>query len=508
MRMDVGQQMRMSQQMKLTPRMIQSMEILQLSSLALEERIDQELADNPLLEVADVEPDDLVGTDDSSNSRSDDDVAEGEKPLVVHDNGDGDNREDFQRLNDMTEQYGQIWDENMSGSSAYRPASTGERDGKMDAMANTAARDQSLTEQLLDQWRYVELDEQTRHAGEFLITFIDDDGYLRTDMEEIFRQAGLGITLEALNDALIFIQKRLEPVGIGACDLAECLIIQIDSLIDEQVDNVDDDLLIARRLVADHQKDIEMNRLPHIAKQTGYTIDQIASGLKRLRRFDPRPGRELTPEHAQVIIPDVIVEYDSVNDTYIAAPCRNRQATLRINPQYRDLSKDRTQEKKTREYLSEKMRSARWLIDSIDQRNHTLMRVVNAVLDVQRDFLDRGTEYLKPLPMVSLADRLGIHVGTVSRAVSGKYIQTPRGIFPLRMFFSGGTESSDGKEMSWQAVQRKLKQIIDEEDKSKPLLDEELVGELEKQGISIKRRTVAKYRNQLDLPPARLRKRF
>ncbi len=505
MRLNMGQQIRMSQQMKLTPRMIQSMEILQLSSLALEERIDQELAENPVLEMVEAEPEE--GAEEEGVRV---DAAGDERERLVRDGSERDGGEEFRRLSDVTEQYGQIWDENTSGSSEYRPtrASSGERDAKMDAMANAEARSESLVEQLLEQWRYVDLDEKTRRVGEYLIAFIDDDGYLRTEISEIARQVGHGVIDEELEDALVLIQKRIEPLGIGARNLPECLLIQIDALIDEQVDNVDEELLVARRLVVDYQKDLEMNRLPHIAKQTGYTIDQITAGLKCLRRFDPHPGRELAPERRQLIIPDVVVEYDLVDDIYVAALSRGSQPMLRINPEYRKLSRDRGQEKNTREYLSDKIRGARWMIDSVEQRNHTLLRVVNAVLDVQRNFLDQGMEQMKPLPMTSVADRLGIHVGTVSRAVSGKYIQTPRGIFPLRMFFSGGMESASGEEMSWQAVQQKLKQIIDDEDKSKPLLDDELVKELEKQGISIARRTVAKYRKQLGMPPARQRKEF
>jgi len=227
-----------------------------------------------------------------------------------------------------------------------------------------------------------------------------------------------------------------------------------------------------------------------------------------MRRMDPRPGRRIAPEQAQVIVPDVMVEYDPVHDVYVAGLNRGRQPSLRINPQYRDLAKDRSEDKKTRQFVTTNMNNARWLIDSIEQRNNTLMRVVQSVLDVQRDFFDHGRQHLKPLPMIQVADQLGIHVGTVSRAVADKYMQTPRGIFPLRMFFSGGTESDSGQEMSWSAVQAKLKEVIDNEDAAKPFSDDQLVEELKKQGIEIARRTVAKYRQQLNIPPARRRKQF
>ncbi|MEX2673327.1 MAG: RNA polymerase factor sigma-54 [Phycisphaeraceae bacterium] len=507
MRIDVGQHMRMEQRMKLSPRMIQSMEILQLSTLALEERIDQELEGNPLLELKEVRPNENTPTENTQNDGENLD----ESPMVVADaaNATGEeSAQDFQRLAEMTEQYGETWDQNnFSSAESYTPRRfDGERDAKMDAMANTACRGASLTEQLLDQWRFVEVKPTVHRAGEHLIEFIDDDGYLRVDTDQILRQAPPEITRAELEAAIPIIQRKLEPPGIGARSLQECLLLQIDAIADE--DGEDDQLHIARRLVTDHLKDIEMNRLPRIAKQAGITVDEVKQGMARLRRLDPRPGRRLAPERPQPIIPDVIVEFDPVHDCYVAALARGRQPSLRISPQYRELSQDRGQDRDTRQYLAKNMNNARWLIDAIRQRNSTLLRVVNVVLDAQRDFFDHGPEHLKPLPMIQVADQLSIHVGTVSRAVSEKYIQTPRGIYPLRMFFSGGTESSDGEEMSWAAVQAKLKQIIDDEDTQKPFSDDQLVEQLKAQGIEIARRTVAKYRQQMNIPPARRRRQY
>jgi RNA polymerase sigma-54 factor len=505
--------MRMAQQMKLSPRMIQSMEILQLPSLALEERIEQEMSENPLLEMAEIEPDeDHPGVQEQD--RDPGQATAGEAAMVVSE-GEGEaanNRDDFERLDATTDEYAADWRDNISESAEYQPrirSDSGERDAKMDAMANTAARGASLTEQLLDQWRFIEVDPELHRAGEHLISFIDDDGYLRTDMQTVRNQAPRALSEEQLLEALEVIQQRLEPPGIGARDLAECLALQLDALIDGDDPDEDPQLLdAARLLVTDHLKDVEMNRLPRIAQQTDLPMARINQALARLRRLDPHPGRQLAPDTAQIIIPDVIVEYDNVRDIYVAGLARGRTPSLRISPQYRQLSKDREQPKDTRQYLSQQMHNARWLIDAIDQRNSTLLRVVNVVIDAQREFLDHGPEHLKPLPMIQVADQLGIHVGTVSRAVSEKYLQTPRGIFPLRMFFSGGTESQAGEEMSWAAVQAKLKQIIDSEDPHKPWSDEQLVAQLKAQGLEIARRTVAKYRQQMNIPPARRRKQF
>lgn len=510
MRIDAGQYQRMSQQMKLSPRMIQSMEILQLSTMALEERIEQELEANPLLELTEIRPD----APEHDPTVPVGNTPEEERPIVAHDSESGQSTsEDFSRLSDISESQSDTWESNVSESGEYRPSpryDSSERDAKLDAMANTAARDLPLTDQLLDQWRYVEIAPEIHRAGEHLIGFIDDDGYMRSSMEDVVRQAPSGITIPLLRAALEQVQRRLEPAGIGATDLRQCLLLQLDALIaDESTDPAElPGLEQARLLVAEHLKNIEMNRLPKIAQQTGLSLEEVNAALHRLRRLDPRPGRQLAPSTTALIVPDVIIEYDPVHDTYVAALNRGRQPSLRINPGYQKLGKDRLQDKSTREFVARNLSNARWLIDSIEQRNNTLLRVVNAVLHVQRDFLDHGEQHLKPLPMVQVADQLGIHVGTVSRAVSEKYLQTPRGVFPLRMFFSGGTESASGDQMSWTAVQHKLKEIVEAEDKSDPLSDDALVEKLGEMGIDIARRTVAKYRAQLGIGTARQRRAY
>lgn len=517
MRIDAGQHMRMEQRMKLSPRMIQSMEILQLAALALEERIDQELEANPVLDLREPEMDKAHA--DQAHKEMNAEDRESERPLVVSDTQNA--TEDFQRADDWGKEYGEEWSSNTQESGEFhtpiRREDSSDRDAKMDAMANTAARSASLTDQLMDQWRFMEPPEGVsaeqyapiRKAGESLLEFIDDDGYLRTPFEQILKQTPRGVTQQHLESALKHFQSRVEPSGIGARDLAECLLLQLKAIEADEESQVDlKDLDIALKLVSDHLKDIEQNRLPQIARQSGLSMEQINTGMRVLRRLDPHPGRRLAPDRPPVIVPDVIVDYDPVNDRYVAALSRGRQPALRINPRYRDLAKDRAQDKTTRAYIAQNMNNARWLIDALRQRHNTLLRVVNVVLEAQREFLDHGPQHLKPLPMIQVADQLGIHVGTVSRAVAEKYLQTPRGIYPLRMFFSGGTASSEGDEMSWAAVQAKLKEIVDAENPQEPWSDDQLVEKLKEQGIEIARRTVAKYRQQMNIPPARRRKKF
>ena len=509
--------------MKLAPRMIQSMEILQMAAQALEARIAQELANNPTLELREPGQDaeDLVQQREQDQRDSED----RQRELVVEDDAGGSGgthqADDFERLTNISEEYGDSWDANTYETpDSYHPprASAGERDVKMDAMANTAARSQSLTEQLLAQWSFAETEPAIDRAGQYLIGFIDDDGYLRTDRQTLVDQTPSDVTPEDLDAALVKLQEVLEPVGLAARDLRECLLLQIDAKVRQQQEgrsrngdnghHEDHGLAAARLLVSSYLRDIETNRLPNIAKSTGLTIDQIKAGIAKLRQFTPHPGRSLVDERPAAITPDAIIEYDEEQDRYVARLRHERSGNIHISRRYMKMAKDTKLDKQTREFVGNNLRSAQWLIDALKQRQSTLLRVINVVLQAQRDFFDQGPQYLKPLPMTQVADQLGLHVATVSRAVSDKYLQTPRGIFPLRMFFSGGTETDTGEQMSWAAIQAKLEQIIDEEDKNKPLNDDQLVEKLHEHGIEIARRTVAKYRKQLNIPPARQRREF
>lgn len=510
MRLDTGQQMRMDQRMKLDPRMIQSMEILQMPTPALEERIEQELASNPTLEIAQAGDDaDTLQTEREQSQRDD---SEGERELVIDDKGPDHNEgaDDFERLSNLSEQYGESWDANTSeaGSDFARrqvSASAGDRDGKLDAMANTAARGASLYDQLIDQWHLAEPPDDLATLGEYLIGFIDADGYLRTSIEDLLQEAPPDTTPDRIEQAVQQLQAALDPPGLCARDFRECLLLQIDAKL---ADSPELDLDLPRTLIDKHLKDIEANRYPKIAKATGKTIEQLQQAVLKLRQFHPHPGRLLATDEVRTLTPDAVIEYDDENDAYTATLTHGRLPSLTISRDYQDLAKDKQADKKTRDFVSKNLSSARWLIDAINQRNNTLLRVIGVVVQAQRDFFDQGPQALRPLPMTTVADQLGIHVATVSRAVSEKYLQTPRGILPLRMFFSGGTESEDGQSMAWGAVQAKLKEVIDNEDKKSPMTDDELVEAMKKQGIDIARRTIAKYRKVMNIAPARQRREY
>jgi RNA polymerase sigma-54 factor len=312
---------------------------------------------------------------------------------------------------------------------------------------------------------------------------------------------------------------------MGARDLRECLLLQIDARQRQSLQHYGNgraqgnghgngdahaqlpvDLSIERAIVSEYLKDVEVNRLPKIAKSLGVDVERIKQAILNLRQFHPHPGRLLVDERPRVITPDAIVEFDEDRDCYMVRLFSGRLPSVHISPQYLKLAHDSRLDRKTREFIGNNIRSSRWLLDAIQQRQHTLLRVINVVLEAQRDFFDSGPQALKPLPMTQIADQLGIHVATVSRAVNGKYIQCPRGIFPLRMFFSGGAETTSGDAMSWAAMKAKVQEIVDQEDKANPLSDDELVIKLKEKGIEIARRTIAKYRSELKIPTARQRK--
>ena len=498
--------MRMEQRQLLTPRMIQSMEILQLPLLALEERIEQEMQNNPVLELREGAADGEILPPPEASDNGTEERAEEERALVVKENSD--QAEDFDRLAKISEYLENEEFATNSGTS-FRQASSydGERYKKLDAMNNTAARGITLAEHLLDQWTFIEAPPTVKQAGEAIINYIDTEGYLRTDLEAIQRESKKPLALENLQAALKLVQQ-LDPAGVAARDLRECLLIQLDAL--EKDEDVEDthDFELQRALVRDHLKDLEMNRYPQISKKLGRSIDEIKDAVKGLRRLHPHPGKLVGVDEAQPITPDAIIYYDEDTDKYEIQMTHDPAPNLYISGMYRKMLKDRAVPKPTREFLANNVRNARWLIESIEQRRSTIQRVIRAVVDAQREFFDKGPEFLRPLPMIQVADQLGIHVATVSRAVSEKWIQTPRGIYPLRRFFSGGTTSAEGEDMSWDAVKEKLKTIIAEEDKSNPLNDDEIVEKLAAQGLTLARRTVAKYRKILNIPTARQRKEY
>lgn len=504
--MQLGQSLalRTDQRQILTPRMIQSMEILQMPLTQLEERIEQELASNPVLELREPEPDD----------RPTDEPPPREPVTPLTTDGQRITEADFERLRRIADYL-----ENEEWSPSYAPrsrvADDGERDGKLDALSNTADRSGNLAEHLLRQWAFVtppadappDVKQHFDRAGRLIIDHLDADGYLRTPLETV-RTSVPDPPPKAAMDAALEAVQTLDPPGVGARDLIECFLLQLDALEADPELAEGHDFPLERALITRHLDDLRNNRYPQLAKKLGRSIDQIKAAVRRLSRLHAHPGHQVAPDDAPPITPDAVIYRNPDTGEYEVEMTRNPADQLTLSPLYRKLLKDKSADKSAREFLNSNYRNARWLLDAIEQRRNTLQRVIRQVVLAQKDFFDKGPEYLKPLPMVDVANRLGIHVATVSRAVADKYVQTPQGIFPLRRFFTGGTTSADGEDMAWDAVREKIRTLIAEEDKSDPLSDEQIVEKLAEQGITLARRTVAKYRGLLGIPTARQRRQY
>ncbi len=490
MKLEMTGQMRMEQRMKLAPHMIQSMEILQLPILALQERIEQELNSNPVLEL-----DDDSSPDESEappEVTQDDDLAE--KALVV----DATNQaEDFERLGNLGDEFRDLIEQ----SGPYRSRHDNEeKDLKLEAIKNTAAPPQSLHDYLTDQWRLVEAEEPVKQAGGAIIDYIDDRGYLSVPLEQLHNKDQTAFTPEHLKEALQLVQE-LEPSGVGARDIRECLLIQLAQR--------SEDMGFEYRLVGDHMDALLENRLPEIARKMDCSIKRLNAAIDRLRKLDISPGLQVGRNESIPITPDVIVEPKDNSEEFSVRLADTSLPGLRLSPYYTRMAEDRHISDNTKKFLINNIRSAHWIIEAIEQRKNTLLKVAKAIVRHQKDFFEQGPLSLRPLPMSKIAEEVGVHLATVSRAVSGKYLQCSWGILPLRKFFSGGTEDTSGQAHSWEAIRVKLQQIIDEEDKARPLNDDQIKEKLAEAGIpNLARRTVAKYRKLMSIPTAKFRKRY
>ena len=489
MRLSFGQELRLVQKQVLAPRMIQSMEILQLPILALQERIEQELQENPILDLQEEESE--VAEEPTAETENPDAPADSEKELVVDDTKN--NEDDFERLLNMDEEWPDHFDERPRPS-ATRLEEEGDR--KHDAMVNMVSRPQSLHDYLKDQLGWFDLEPELRQMCERIIYSLDSNGYLKTSLEELVDPTAGPDQLGLAQRALSVVQK-LDPPGVGAHDLRECLLLQLtpDMPYYEQL----------RTIISGHLEDLEHNRLPVIERRTGYSMALIQKTLNELRKLKPKPGADFTNEYIPNVTPDVFLDLGE-DGKYKVRLEDGRTPSLRISPFYRQLLMNGQATPEDKEYIKRKINSAQWLIDSIEQRRNTLTRVSQAIVDYQTEFLNKGPEFIEPLKMQQIADQVGVHVTTVSRAVDDKWIQTPRGIFPLKRFFGGGTVSADGEEVAWDAVRLKLQEIVDEENKQQPYSDDELVKELAKHGLTVARRTVTKYRKAMKIPSSRQRR--
>ncbi len=468
-----------TQSLVLAPQLRQSLKILQAPTMELRNEILGELQSNPALEELPMEGASLEstlesGTEDNTPDQSD----------------EMDFDKDFEILNKLDEDWREHFAQE-SSSSTYTTQDAERRQHFFDSLVSST----SLQEHLIQQAELVDLDENQKEAINYLIGSLDDRGYLTTSTSDLSLLCHQPLkTVQQAHNIL----KSLDPPGIGAVDLQDCLLIQL------QANNRTKSL--AWRIVKEQFKLLLRRRIPDIAKRLSADIDDVQEAIEEISNLDPSPGRKYGDDTNQVITPDVHVEKDEgnwvvhLNNEYIPR--------LRISNVYKEIIARGKLSKQEKEYIQEKMRSGKFLISSIEQRQQTIEKITRSILDFQIDFFEEGLSKLRPLTMTQVADAVGVHETTVSRAIAGKYIKTPHGLFPLKYFFTPGYNSSGGESLSNTTIKDMIANIIETEDPAKPLSDQAVVNLLAEKDIKIARRTVAKYREELGILPTNLRRRY
>ncbi len=483
MALELRQHLKLTQQLVMTPQLQQAIKLLQLSRLELQETIEQEIEQNPLLE------DSLEGRDDfTSYSEEEPELAIPEVSLSPADEGPwGD-----EPIKDTDwSEYSDYFDNERSSavmSFAYEEKEPISFEGSVSGPT-------SLTSHLMWQLQLSDLEEVDRLVAAHIIGNLDPNGYLAVPIEDIAREAG--VTEAKVLEVLAKVQE-FDPVGVAARDLRECLLIQIRHLGLEGS--------VVEKIVRDHLKSLELKNYQAIARELDISLEEVVQAVEVISQLEPRPGRNYSGEATHYIVPDIFVY--KVDDDYVIVLNDEGLPRLRISPHYRRLLQDPSVPLETKQYIQKKLRSALWLIKSLHQRQRTIYRVTESIMRFQREFLDKGIAYLRPLILKDVAEDVGMHESTISRVTTGKYVQTPQGLFELKFFFNTGINRVGGDQVSSQSVRERIKQIIQTEDPTKPFSDQKIANLLkERYGIEIARRTVAKYREMMGILPASRRKR-
>lgn len=458
---------RMSLQQKQSPQQVLLSSLLQLPVLRLEHRIKQELEINPLLEY-DLDQDiEMKEVEEEEQEEQEEEEEKNEEEEI-----------DWEEI---------LNDEN---NLQYQK----KRESREDEINRPEAEPVTLMDHLFEQLQLAPLNEEEKEIGKYLLWCLDDDGYLASSVESIAEN--FSISMEKVEMVLSEIHK-FDPPGIGARDLKECLLIQLQGM--QQPDE------LAIRMLDECYDHFKNKRFEKIRKCLDVSLDEVKRIMNLISKLNPKPGERYTPEGENYIIPDVLVE--RVDGDFKITLNDWNVPHLKINNSYKQLLRQKQKiNKQTRDYLRQKLESARWLINSIYQRRSTILRVMEAIVKKQRQFFEHGKGHLKPMILKDIADNVDLDISTVSRVTNGKYVQTEFGIFELKYFFSERLETVSGQEISNKLIKQKIKEIIDKEDTKKPYNDQTISDFLRKEGYKLARRTVAKYREQMKIPVARLRR--
>ncbi len=449
----------MALQQTLSPQMQQSLALLQAPMMELRQLVAAELQINPVLEQ--------------------------EEPV---------NRDNEVRETESSAM-GDEWQEYFSQRASAEPWTT-EALERRQHFFDSHTRPQTLQQFLMEQLSGLTVSPSEKGIAMVIIGNVDDRGYLRATMEEVADQAGCAAPEV---DAVLEKVQLLDPPGVAARTLAECLLIQLK--------RSGRQYSLESRIVQHHLEELGRRRMPDIARHLHVSVAEVQKAAEEIGRLEPRPGRPFSAEDEQTIIPDVFIEREG-EEGYTVSLNNSEVPSLRIGNDYKDMLSQPGSNREVKEYLREKIRGGRFFIKCIEQRQHTLLNIAREIVERQRDFFDQGPAHLHPMTMSQVAQAVGVHETTVSRAVSGKYMSTPRGLFELKYFFTSGYTTSKGESVSNESVRQAIAEIIKAEDPRRPLSDQDIVTTLSERGLPIARRTVAKYREQLGLLPSHLRKSF
>ncbi len=479
MALEIRQQLKLSQQLVMTPQLQQAIKLLQLSRMELVDVVTQELEENPVLEEA---------TDVSEEKEEFVELAGEELPPS----------EEVKELKGESEGLDDIdWQTYLEGYNlGGSVADSYEDEDDRPSYENLLTKRGTLTDHLLWQLNLSPIREGDRAIAAEIIGNIDEDGYLRANLEEI--ASGIGVDPQRVAEILAAVQD-FDPPGVGSRNLQECLLKQVRIL------GMEGSLVEA--ILCDHLGELESRKYQFIAKARGVTLEEVLEAAKVISGLDPRPGRPYSSEEIHYIVPDIFVH--KIGDEYLVVLNDEGLPNLRINSFYRNtLATGADGDAKAGEYIQEKLRGAVWLIKSIHQRQRTIYRVTKSIVKFQREFFDKGIEYLKPLVLRDVAEDIEMHESTISRVTTNKYVQTPQGLYELKFFFNSSINTTEGDSRASESVKSKIKEVIAGENRKKPYSDQKIVEILRGHGIDIARRTVTKYREMLGLGSSTERKRF
>jgi RNA polymerase sigma-54 factor len=484
MDMKIGLSVGLQQRLVMTPKLQQALKLLQMPTLELQQVLKQEVLQNPLLEEVDDAETDAEDEEPAAEELAEPRTEEQQAKIA-----------ETEAESDEAKKERVEFDDYFESSFGLGDGFANEED-REDFVERVPVAKQSFVEYLMSQLRLVTKDVKTLEIGEYIVGSLDDSGYLTAGVKEV---ADACRTTEDEVERVLKIIQTFDPIGVGARDLKECLLIQLEAKGMGET--------LAARIVRDHFEEFKQKKYLDLSKALKVSMKEIQDESHVIGKLNPKPGLDILAEDPKYVIPDLVV--DRVGDRYIISLNDRNIPRLRISQSYRDeLQQNVELDTEAKDFIQSRLKNAKWLIQTIEQRRRTMIKVMEAIVEEQKEFFEKGAAFLRPLTLQQVASRISMHESTVSRVTTNKYVQTPRGVYELKYFFSSSLSTEDGDEVSAKSAKMKIKGIIAKEDTRRPLSDQKIADILKKDGLIIARRTVAKYREQLGILPARHRKQY